>query len=88
MFILMSELTIFLALLWVIWNHFYEQQEINNMSKIDMVRVINSAVWADYKSLKIDTAVNTENKNMYEEYTIEFWSWELTEDACAKLLAE
>jgi len=86
MFVLFSELTLFLSIIWIVTYSFSGQQEISDMDKVEIKRVLNDVVGTDYKSLTIDSKVDKDKQYIYEEYIVEYESWKLNEDLCNQLM--
>lgn len=85
MFVLLSELTLFLSIIWVVTYSFTGQQEVSDIDKVEIKRVLNDVVWSDYKSLKVDSKIDKDKQYIYKEYIVEYNEWELDTDLCNQI---
>lgn len=85
MFVLLSELTLFLSIIWVVTYSFTGQQEVSDIDKVEIKRVLNDVVWSDYKSLTVDSKIDKDKQYIYKEYIVEYNEWELDTDLCNQI---
>lgn len=82
MFIFLSELLIFISIIWAVTYSFQSSKDITNIDNIKINELITKLNWAPYEKIYYNTKTDKEKSTIYKEIVLEFKTWTINPDFC------
>lgn len=82
MFIFISELLIFVSIIWAVTYGFDSSKKITNIDNIDINKVVTQLNWAPYEKIYYNTKTNKAHSSIYKEIILEFATGTLNPNLC------
>jgi len=82
MFIFISELLVFVFIVWAVTYSFQSSKDITNIDNIKINELITQLNWEPYEKIFYNTKTNKEKSTIYKEIVLEFKTWAINPDFC------